>query len=250
MANEQEHIDDVNEIFDNPFTGSTTEIIPTVDDLTFDNHGKLVELAMLFIDIKDSTHLVAAVQKKTAARMYKGFLKGITKIALDNDGEVRSFNGDGVLVAFAVGGRCNNAVRAAMQMIYFCNNILKPKFDIYKAQNTQLQNIEFSFGIGIDVGEILVVKGGIGGENNRDLVWVGNATNYAAKLAGLTQGIYQLHITHDVYSRLTDDNKIYTPQTSKVPGVLPPIPVNIWEQIINPFNFFSQIHRTSYFRYI
>ena len=37
---------------------------------------------------------------KLQARMYQSFLRGITLIALRNGGEVRSFNGDGVLVTF------------------------------------------------------------------------------------------------------------------------------------------------------
>jgi class 3 adenylate cyclase len=42
--------------------------------------------------------------------------------------------------------------------------------------------MDFNFGIGIDVGNILVVRAGIKGEDNSDLVWAGNATNISVKL--------------------------------------------------------------------
>jgi adenylate cyclase len=197
----------VGDFFSGEYEVVKTTSIPQVSDLKFGKHGKQVELAMLFIDLRDSTKIMASVRRVTAARIYKSFLWGISKIAKDNGGEVRSFNGDGVLVAFVGNRKCNNAVKAALQMKYFCREVLKPKADAFLKDKGSLNGILFDFGIGIDVGTVLVVRGGISGDNNNDLVWVSNATNRAVKISGISNAPYNIRITEDVYSYLEDDRK-------------------------------------------
>ncbi len=205
MALKQDLVNETDSKFTGDYVVTNGTAIPNVADIDFGKNGRELDLAMLFIDIKESTKIVDGFRRKTAAKMYKSFLYGIVKIARANDGELRSFNGDGVLVAFIGGSKCNNAVKAAMQMKYFFNEILKPKVDNYMFNNRENQDINFSFGIGIDVGKVLVVRGGIRGENNNDLVWVGNATNYAVKLSGMATSSYNIYITPEVYSRLNEN---------------------------------------------
>jgi class 3 adenylate cyclase len=61
--------------------------------------------------------------------------------------------------------------------------------------------------VGIDTSRLLVARTGVRGAN--DLVWVGRAANYAAKLATLSEG-YGTYITADVYGLLNDQVKIWT----------------------------------------
>ncbi len=68
--------------------------------------------------------------------------------------------------------------------------------------------MDFNFGIGIDTGKVLVVRGGIRGENNNDLVWVGNATNYAVKLTSIPDENYYVFITEDVYKYMAGSSKL------------------------------------------
>ncbi len=195
----------VDTFFEGGYKVIKTTSIPQVSDLKFGKHGKQVDLAMLFIDLRESTKIMASVRRVTAARIYKSFLWGISKIAKDNGGEVRSFNGDGVLVAFVGPRKCNNAAKAAMQMKYFCKEILKPKADAFLKDKGSLNGVLFDYGIGIDVGTILVVRGGISGDNNNDLVWVGNATNNAVKLSGISNSPYNIRVTAEVHSYLEKD---------------------------------------------
>ena len=205
--------DDITKGVDDFFSGDydITEgrVIPDVDDIALGKIGKEIELAMLFIDISESTKIVDGLRRTTAARMYKSFLWGVSKIARLNDGELRSFNGDGVLVAFIGDNKRTNAAKAALQMSWFAQKVLKPKLDAVFQNNQRLsgQGIEFDFGIGVDVGRILVVRGGIRGENNNDLVWVGNAANYAVKLSGLSKEGYYIYISEDVYKSMNNSSK-------------------------------------------
>ena len=212
-------INDINIFFGGDYEVIQGRTIPSADEIAFGRYGKEVELAMLFIDVKESTKIVDAFRLKTAARMYQSFLRGITLIALRNGGEVRSFNGDGVLVTFYGDTKCDDAVRSDLQMRDVVKNILKPKLQSYFVNNKQIQNLIFDCGIGIDVGNIFVVRGGAKGDDNNDLVWVGNPTNYAVKLSAQskveyksstgvsTTTVYNIHITNRVYANLKPELK-------------------------------------------
>lgn len=207
-TNGENIINTINNFFKGSYDVKSGNTIPDVGDLDFAKKGRELELAMMFIDIRESTKIVDGFRRITAAKMYKSFLWGVAKIARLNGGELRSFNGDGVLIAFIGDSKCTNAAKAALQMSWFCKKVLKPKLDQYFKENNELKNIDFDYGIGIDVGKILVVRGGIRGENNNDLVWVGNATNYAVKLSSIPDDGYCIFISDDVYKALNNSSKI------------------------------------------
>lgn len=231
--------DDIISQVDNYFSGNyeitNGTAVPDVEDIPLGKHGREMELAMLFIDIKESTKIVNGFRRQTAAKMYKSFLFGVTKIALANDGQLRSFNGDGVLVVFNGTAKCNNAVKAAMQMKYFCNEILKPKVDSHMEDHKSDDHLDFGIGIGIDVGDVLIVRGGVRGYNNNDLVWVGNATNYAVKLSGLATSTYSIYISERIYSKLNDPAKYSDSSNTQ----------NMWTKIdLDAYNFY--IYKTNF----
>jgi class 3 adenylate cyclase len=59
--------------------------------------------------------------------------------------------------------------------------------------------------VGIDTSPLLVAKTGIRGAN--DLVWIGRAANYAAKLCSVREGQYVSFITEDVFKLLNEGSK-------------------------------------------
>lgn len=208
MATADDLTKGVNDFFTGEYTITNTRSVPEVGDLAFGKSGKDIELAMMFIDLRGSTTMVAGIRRVTAARMYKSFLWGVARIARANSGDLRSFNGDGVLIAFSGDYKCTNAAKAALQMAWFVKNVLKPKMDAVFQNNSQLSDFDFDFDIGIDVGNVLVVRGGIRGVNNNDLVWVSNATNYAVKLSSIPDAGYHIFISKAVYDRLNDSSKL------------------------------------------
>lgn len=209
MPTQAEIISGVNDFFNGDYEITDGTTIPDVSDLALGKNGKEIELAMLFVDIKESTKIVDGLRRITAAKMYKSFLWGISQIARINGGELRSFNGDGVLVVFIGDHKKTHASKAALQMSWFGLKVLKPKLDAVFQNNQELRvnGIEFDFGIGIDVGDVLTVRGGIRGENNNDLVWVGNATNYAVKLSELSKDGYHVYISNAVYADMNRSSK-------------------------------------------
>ena len=57
---------------------------------------------------------------------------------------------------------------------------------------------------GIDAGEVLVVRGGIRGEDNNDLVWAGNPLNYAVKISSNASQPFATYISDGVHDQLND----------------------------------------------
>ena len=208
MPNKEEIVKEVDNFFSGDYEITEGTVIPDVDDLKLGKYAKSLDLAMLFIDIRESTKIVDNSHRLTAARMYKSFLWGVAQIARMNGGELRSFNGDGVLIAFIGDLKRTNAAKAALQMSWFVQKVLRPKMESYFENNQELKDLEFDFGIGIDVGKVLVVRGGIRGDNNNDLVWVGNATNYAVKLSSLSNDGYHVYIAEDVYKNMYESSRL------------------------------------------
>ena len=195
-------------IFEGDYTIMEAVDIPTIDDVGLGNVGKELEMAMFFIDIHESTKMVDGFRRQTAAKMYKAFLKGVVRIVDAKGGQVLSFNGDGVLAGFSGKRKINNAVEAALGLSWFIEQTLRPKMQEYFDRNTELNDMVLDYGLGIEVGDVLIVRAGIRGEDNNDLVWVSNATNLSVKLAELGIWPHNLLISADVYGKLLDHNKV------------------------------------------
>lgn len=89
------------------------------------------------------------------------------------------------------------AVRAAMKINYAVSKIINPLLQKQYPNTTyKLKHV-----IGIDSSEIFVSQ--IGVKNDNDLVWVGRAANYAAKLAAINDK-FSIYITSSVYDNMLD----------------------------------------------
>jgi class 3 adenylate cyclase len=97
------------------------------DDIPLGNNAAEFEAAVLFIDVRQSSDITNAFRRQTAAKMMKAYFAGAVNIVNKNEGFVRSFNGDGMLAIFRGDSRHDNAVKAAMQIKYFVDEVSSPK---------------------------------------------------------------------------------------------------------------------------
>jgi len=176
--------------------------VPEPNDIPLGNKAAKLEATALFIDIRQSSNLTNAFRLQTAAKMVKGYFDGAVRIIGQNGGQVRSFNGDGMLALFVGDQRLHYAVKAAMQVEWFVDNILQPKLDRYFENNRAAmgQGLSFEIGCGLDDSSIFAVRVGIRGTN--DVAWVGKGTNTAAKLASRASQPDNVAITRGIYNRL------------------------------------------------
>jgi len=179
--------EEVSTIFDTSFSLSLTETdnVPHSDDaaITFPNLDsksqgvKLIETAVLYVDMRRSTQLSLRHHPHTVAKLYSAFVRAMTRCAKAFDGEVRGIIGDRVMMLFDSLNCYTNAVDTAVLINSVCQYIL----------NKHFAHDEVSFGIGIDFGKMLATKTGLrrhgsAQQSYRSLVWLGRPANVASKL--------------------------------------------------------------------
>lgn len=211
----------VNTIVDEDFTVTDIDYVPTLDDpkLTFGNTGLKFTATTLFIDMRGSTATLNRHNKTTVAKVHMSYFHAIVKIANANNGHVRSFNGDSALIFFqgTTKQSISNAVLTAMKIKYMLS-------DNTDGINTILKKYsEIDFGIGLDYGEVLCTKVGIGGAHNRDLFWVGNCVNKSTVIGNACKSPNHIGISKVIYENLLDDAKYGTQNT-----IFGDTKVNMW----------------------
>jgi class 3 adenylate cyclase len=174
--------------------------VPTSKDLSPDNDAIQKNATFLYADMADSTVLVNKHPRDFAAKIYKSYLRCAATIINNAGGTIRSYDGDRVMAVFLNDQKNDIAVRCAMSINRAIHNIINPLLkEYYPKKKYQLKHV-----IGIDSSEILVTR--IGVRKDSDLVWVGNAANYAAKLCSLN-GEDSIYITRSVFKSLTNETK-------------------------------------------
>lgn len=164
------------------FIHNPTNLVPNIEDsaLTYESgdekKGKKIETCVLFVDIRNSVALTEKHQNKTMGRVYTAFTKAVLKLARHHKGHTRNIIGDRVMIVFPSKNCYSNAVKCAISINHASEKLINKHFDV-----------DFKCGIGIDFGELRVIKVGIqrnGSENgeNKGLVWVGNPANLASRL--------------------------------------------------------------------
>lgn len=200
---------EVDSIYSHETISEETSVVPTVADseLTFPRHddrkGKSLETCVLFVDIRDSVQKNNDHRAPTLAKMYSAFVYGVLRIAKEYNGHVRNIIGDRVMVVFDKDNCCNNAVRCAGSILYFCKNKM----------GKTLPGDSFRCGIGIHYGTMNVIKVGLeihSDENNdyKNLVWIGEPANLASRLTDMAgkKNIPSIAISKDVFKRLTENS--------------------------------------------
>src|SRR5260370_20230797 len=92
----------------------------------------------------------------------------------------------------------DTAVRSAMKIHYTVQQIINPALKShYRKKKYRLNHV-----VGIDTSELFVTR--IGVRNDPDLVWVGRAANYAAKLCSIN-GNDSIYITRAPFPSPTTD---------------------------------------------
>lgn len=188
----------VKKIFtDDLWTTRDGNVVPEPKNLGLGNDGVNLNGTVLYADISGSTRLVDSVKPHFAAEVYKAYLACAARIIKNEDGVITAYDGDRVMAVFIGETMCTNAVRAALRIKGAVLAIVQPAL---KAQYPQT-NYVLKHVIGVDTSKLLASR--IGVRDDNDLVWVGRAANYAAKLTTLSDE-FSIWITGAVYDRIMD----------------------------------------------
>jgi class 3 adenylate cyclase len=198
MALKEEFMNEVSKTLGSKWDIRDGQVIPESTDLALGNQAvKLQEAVVLYADMSDSTKLVDTKGWQFAAEIYKSFLYTSAKVIRSEGGEITAYDGDRVMAVYLGDYKNTSAARSALKINYCCINILNPLIKKYYPSI----DYQFKHVVGIDVCQLHAARTGVRGAN--DLVWVGRAANYAAKLTTLSDS-YPSRITGSVYDRLPD----------------------------------------------
>lgn len=177
---------DVKDMKSLSFEYSSTNNVPSRHDNSFtfesgkDKTGKTLKSCVLYVDIRNSVELNSKHHTQTMGRIYSIFSKSMLKIAKYHSGAVRNIIGDRVMIVFPSEDCFTNSVDCAISIYHTSEYLINKIFS----------DVDFKCGIGIDYGELNIVKVGIrrqGTENfdNKNLVWAGYPANLASRLTDI-----------------------------------------------------------------
>jgi class 3 adenylate cyclase len=191
----QSDINDIFKIIEN-WDVTTGRVVPSPESVGFGNKAVFLEKAVVvYADLDGSTNMVDTKKWAFSAEVYKAFLSCSAKIIKSESGDITAYDGDRIMGIFAGDGKCDRAVRAAMKINWTVKTLIKEVRERYWSSDYVLKHV-----VGIDMSDLRAVRTGVRGDN--DLVWVGRAANYAAKLTTLSSD-YPTWITKDVFDALT-----------------------------------------------
>jgi class 3 adenylate cyclase len=199
MGLKEELTEQVAAIFRAGWTVRDGQKVPEPDDLGLANDGVNLDAAVLYADMADSTKMVDQYTAQFAAEVYKAYLACAARIIKAEGGTITAYDGDRVMSVFIGDSKRTTAVRSAMKINYAVENIVRP------AIKRQYPTTDFVLRhtVGVDCSKLLVARVGV--RNDNDLVWVGRAANYAAKLSALND--FPLFITADVFDHMNQEAK-------------------------------------------
>jgi class 3 adenylate cyclase len=175
--------------------------VPDPDDLTLDNTSVHLDRAtVLYADLAGSTRMVDGHKWHFAGEIYKNYLYCASRLIWNEGGEITAYDGDRVMGVFIGDNQSTSAAKCALKINYSVRETINPSL---KAQYPS-SNFSVKQCIGIDTSEVYVSRTGVRGDN--DLVWIGRAPNYAAKLTELSE-LGSTWITEAVFDRLNKEAK-------------------------------------------
>lgn len=200
MAFKEDLESEVKQILKDQWTVETTKGVPDPDQLRLSNHAKDLETAtVLYADLDGSTNMVEHHDWTFSAEIYKAYLRCAARIIAAETGIVTAYDGDRIMAVFTGDAKNTCAVRAAMKINHAVVKIIRPAIGAqYPSKSFTLKHV-----IGVDTSQLRAARIGVRGYN--DLVWIGRAANYAAKLTNLSEK--PLWITKAVYDVMHKDVK-------------------------------------------
>ncbi|PYQ30352.1 MAG: adenylate/guanylate cyclase domain-containing protein [Acidobacteria bacterium] len=185
----------VGEIFRQAWTERDGTVVPDAEDIKLTNDAVKLTGTALYADMSGSTKLVDSYKAPFATEIYKAYLHCAAKIITSEGGVVTAYDGDRIMAVYLGNSKNTSAVRTALKINWARQYIVNVKLKAQYPNSTY----QVKHTVGIDSSELYVARTGIRGSN--DLVWVGRAANYAAKLSAESPS-YPTYITATVRNNI------------------------------------------------
>lgn len=200
MALKEELEEAVVKIFRETWTEREGQGVPLPEDLKLGNDAVNLDATVLYADMSDSTKLVDSYKPQFAAEIYKAYLTCAARIVKSEGGSITAYDGDRIMGVFIGDMKNTTAAKTALKINGAVLDIINPALtQQYPQTPYRVKHV-----VGVDTSSILVAR--IGVRNDNDLVWVGRAANYAAKLCAINEE-NTVFITGEVFDKIMDSSK-------------------------------------------
>jgi class 3 adenylate cyclase len=191
---------EVRSILANQWEQRDGQVVPEVTDLKLGNDAINLDATVLYADMDGSTDLVDAHSAIFAAEVYKSYMVCTARIVKDAGGVITAYDGDRIMAVFIGDSKNTIAAKTALRLNWTVSKIVNPALKAQYGDGAY----QMSHVVGIDTSKILAAR--IGVRNDNDIVWVGRAANYAAKLTAISTG-HRVYITGEVFTKLNKTSK-------------------------------------------
>ncbi len=141
----------------------------------FSEGGELVEVSILFCDVKDFTSFAESAAAKEVVACLNALFEVVVPVISREGGHIDKFEGDGLMAVFGapevVPDHADRALRAALEIVRVVNGLG--------------EGGGFEVGIGLNTGD--VVAGSIGGGGRLNFSVIGDAVNVASRVEAATR---------------------------------------------------------------
>jgi adenylate cyclase len=174
------------------------EVIERVDD-DLRLGGVRRDGTVMFCDLRGFTTFSEELEPERVVEVVNRYLSEMSEAILANGGTLVSFMGDGIMALFGApieqGDHAERAVRAAREMV----GERLPRFNGWLGEN----GIEHEFRLGIGLNSGPVMSGNVGSAERLEYTAIGDTTNTAARLEGMTKETgHQVYLAESTYERL------------------------------------------------
>jgi adenylate cyclase len=176
------------------------EVIERVDDDLRIGAVRRVGTVM-FCDLRGFTTFSESLEPERVVEVVNEYLSGMTDAILAHGGTLVSFMGDGIMALFGAPieqpDHADRAVAAAREMI----SERLPLFNEWLRR----QGLDQTFRMGIGLNSGPVMSGNVGSEQRLEYTALGDTTNTAARLEGMTKGTpHQVYLAESTCELLAD----------------------------------------------
>jgi adenylate cyclase len=149
--------------------------------LTPSTKGVRVEVCVLFADIRDYTSISEHMTPEDVISFLNRYYEGVVKAIHAEGGSVTTFMGDGVMAVFGAPNSLRNPCLAALNA---SQAMLKAVVQLNVSPEAS-GSPPLKIGIGLHVG--MAVMGHVGASDRHDYSAIGDVTNTASRIEGLTK---------------------------------------------------------------
>jgi adenylate cyclase len=164
--------------------------------------GVELESTVLFSDLRGFTTFAENLPVGNVIHILNHYLGEMSAAILDHGGTLVAYMGDGIMAVFGapiqMDDHAERAVLAAREML----DVRLPQVNAWLAQ----EGIDHEFRMGVGLHSGSVMSGNVGSERRMEYTAIGDTTNTAARLEGMTKGSgHQLFVSDATHALLPDD---------------------------------------------